>query len=51
MKKDTKRHVIQALFTAATNAYVLGFIKGTVYQGPLKKVCVPGLNCYACTGA
>ncbi|MGI6150816.1 MAG: 4Fe-4S binding protein [Christensenellales bacterium] len=50
-KKRNLRHAIQVVFTALTNAYVVGFVKGTVYSGPLKKICVPGLNCYACPGA
>lgn len=39
------------MYTALTNAYIIGFVKGTVYRGPLKNICVPGLNCYACPGA
>ena len=27
------------------------FCKGTIYKGELKRVCVPGLNCYSCPGA
>ncbi|HOO28496.1 MAG TPA: 4Fe-4S binding protein [Lachnospiraceae bacterium] len=49
MKK--KRTFIQLLATALTNGYVLGFTKGKIYQGDLKKICVPGLNCYSCPGA
>ena len=33
------------------NSYLPGFIKGGIYQGGLKKLCVPGLNCYSCPGA
>lgn len=33
------------------NAHVTGFISGKLYRGPLKAVCVPGLNCYSCPGA
>ncbi len=51
MAKDTKRHIVQALFTAATNSYVTGFITGRLYQGDLKSICVPGLSCYSCPGA
>ena len=42
---------VQILFTALTNGYVLGFMKGKIYQGESKKFCVPGLNCYSCPGA
>ena len=34
-----------------TNAHLSGFLKGTIYQGPLKNFCVPGMNCYSCPGA
>lgn len=50
-RKGGFRHAVQAVYTALTNAYVIGFIRGTVYGGPTKYVCVPGLNCYACPGA
>lgn len=46
-----KRKLVQALFAFTTNAHVQGFSKGTIYRGKLKKVCVPGLNCYSCPGA
>jgi len=49
--KRSFRHAVQAVFTALTNAYAIGFVRGTVYNGPLKNICVPGLNCYACPGA
>lgn len=49
--KQTKRHIFQALWAAATNSYVVGFAQGKIYQGRLKTLCVPGLNCYACPGA
>lgn len=42
---------IQILFLALTNGYVAGFLKGKIYQGPGKKICLPGLNCYSCPGA
>lgn len=29
----------------------MGFAQGKIYQGKLKTVCVPGLNCYSCPGA
>ncbi|HHX38090.1 MAG TPA: 4Fe-4S binding protein [Clostridiaceae bacterium] len=38
-------------FTVLSNGYWVGFLQGTIYQGPLKMGCVPGLNCYACPGA
>ena len=52
MKKIFRfRGWIQAAFTLATNAHLSGFFKGTIYNGPLKNACVPGLNCYSCPGA
>jgi len=42
---------IQLAFTALSNGYVMGFLKGKIYQGPGKKLCLPGLNCYSCPGA
>ncbi len=46
-----KRTWIQLIATALSNGYVTGFAKGNIYQGSLKKLCVPGLNCYSCPGA
>ena len=45
------RHVIQLFFAAVTNSYVTGFAAGKIYQGDLKLLCHPGLNCYSCPGA
>ena len=33
------------------NAHIKGFWEGKLYTGPLKALCVPGLNCYSCPGA
>lgn len=35
----------------ATNWHLSNFLKGTIYKGEIKTVCVPGLNCYSCPGA
>ena len=52
MKKIFRfRGWIQAATTLITNGYLPGYIQGTIYSGPLKKACVPGLNCYSCPGA
>ena len=45
------RHVVQAFWTVVTNSYWIGFVRGRIYQGKIKNVCVPGLNCYSCPGA
>lgn len=49
--KHPSRHLVQAFWAAATNSYVTGFVTGKIYQGSLKTICVPGLNCYSCPGA
>lgn len=45
------RIYIQACWTLLTNSYASGYINGTIYQGGVKNICVPGLNCYSCPGA
>lgn len=45
------RLLVQVLFTALTNGYLIGFVEGRIYQGESKQICVPGLNCYSCPGA
>lgn len=51
VKYSRIRHSVQALWALATNAYFKGFAEGKIYTGNLKKLCVPGLNCYSCPGA
>ena len=50
MKRNI-RLMVQIMFTALTNGYIAGFMKGKIYTGPSKRLCVPGLNCYSCPGA
>ena len=45
------RKGVQLGWGLLTNAHITGFLKGTIYQGPLKNFCVPGMNCYSCPGA
>jgi len=45
------RRWIQAAATAFSNAYLLFPFTRNIYQGRLKSVCVPGLNCYSCPAA
>ena len=47
----TKRRIIQLYAALLHNAHVKGFITGKMYQGNIKKLCMPGLNCYSCPGA
>lgn len=49
--KDKMRLWVQIAFTAVTNGYYYGFASGSIYRGPAKALCVPGLNCYSCPGA
>ena len=46
-----KRRLIQLLAALLYNLNLGGFATGSIYQGSLKGVCVPGLNCYSCPGA
>ena len=49
--KEGRRNLIQAAAALLTNANLPGFASGSIYTGPTKQVCVPGLNCYSCPGA
>lgn len=42
---------IQAGATLLSNIHLSNFLKGGIYQGGGKAVCVPGLNCYSCPAA
>ena len=42
---------IQAGAVLLTNLHLPNFLKGGLYQGAGKNVCVPGLNCYSCPAA
>lgn len=46
-----KRRIWQIVSTILHNAYLPGFFGISLYQGFLKGVCAPTLNCYACPGA
>ncbi len=56
-KKNSKKNIrplrltVQLLWAIITNSYVTGFTQGAIYQGSLKNICVPGLNCSSCPGA
>lgn len=47
------RKLVQTGWGILTNAHISGFLPGgtLIYNGPLKQVCVPGMNCYTCPGA
>ncbi|MDR3259549.1 MAG: 4Fe-4S binding protein [Fusobacteriaceae bacterium] len=48
---DKLRLYFQMIFLIFTNINIKGFIRGTIYKGKLKNICLPGLNCYSCPGA
>ena len=45
------RGFVQAGAALLSNIHLPNFIKGGIYQGDSKAVCVPGLNCYSCPAA
>ena len=47
----TTRRLVQLYAAVLYNAHIKGFATGQIYTGPVKAVCVPGLNCYSCPGA
>ena len=42
---------LQAGAALLANLHLPNFLKGGIYQGNTKAVCVPGLNCYSCPAA
>jgi len=46
-----RRGTVQAIAAFLTNPHIPNFLTGTLYTGPAKRVCVPGLNCYSCPAA
>lgn len=46
-----KRNTIQMFATLLTNIQLPNFLKGALYNGKVKQICVPGLNCYSCPAA
>lgn len=51
VKLSFRRRCIQLTAALLYNANLKGFGDASIYQGPLKGFCVPGLNCYSCPGA
>ena len=49
--KPTKRRIIQLYAALLTNANLKGYGNGRIYQGAMKNICAPGLNCYSCPAA
>ena len=50
-KIEKNRRLFQVGSTLLGNSYLKGFFEGSIYQGRLKTLCLPGLNCYSCPGA
>jgi polyferredoxin len=54
-EKERRHSRFSLIFRIATaalfNGYVAGFVKGRIFTGKSKIVCVPVLNCYSCPGA
>lgn len=46
-----KRRWFQTLSSLGINIYFPSFFRGEIYQGNIKGVCVPVLNCYSCPSA
>lgn len=53
MKKKYRfrRLIIQIIFFFLQNPLLGNFFSGKIYQGRLKMVCTPGLNCHSCPAA
>ena len=49
--RPTVRRLAQLYAALLYNANIKGFLQGKLYTGPVKALCVPGLNCYSCPGA
>lgn len=49
--KKHARRLTQVVTAVLYNCNILGFASGKIYKGNLKRICVPGLNCYSCPGA
>lgn len=45
------RGLLQACAALLTNPHLPKLLKGQIYRGKGKYVCVPGLNCYSCPAA
>ena len=45
------RGLLQACAVLLTNPHLPNLLKGQIYRGKGKYVCVPGLNCYSCPAA
>ena len=49
--KQRNRLMAQFGFFLLQNPFLKNFFTGEIYQGNLKRLCTPGLNCYSCPAA
>ena len=49
--KQGKRLLTQFVFFLIQNPFLKNWVSGRIYQGDLKTICSPGLNCYSCPAA
>lgn len=47
----SRRRIAQIIAAVVLNPFVPNFIRGRLYGGGIKAVCVPALNCYSCPAA
>lgn len=45
---ESIRKFVQIITAFLSNSYLLFPISKNIYQGPMKAMCSPGLNCYSC---
>jgi len=45
------RRIVQIASLFALNPWLGNLVRGDIYQGKLKNVCVPVLNCWSCPAA
>jgi ferredoxin-type protein NapH len=48
---SSRRTAFLAIVSVGQNSWFTGFLRGRVWRGSSKGVCIPGLNCYSCPGA
>lgn len=51
MTREKKRRFFQLGATLAFNAYLPAFLRAGIFQGKIKGICLPALNCYSCPSA
>lgn len=51
MTRGGVRILSQAASALAANLHLAGWLDGTLYRGPAKAFCIPGLHCYSCPSA